>query len=388
VSTSSTRPDPTSGERAGKHPEDRVRSKLVGAGRVFAVVIGPLLAIAALKLGEAVLVPLVAGIFLAVVVRPIHRRLGAALPRPLRWLGLVVAMLTLLAGLAAFGGAVTLSGRAVADEFQARRPEIESQLGRLRAVAGRVGLDIPGGSEAAPAPGGSQGEAQGGSPGGAQGGRAERTLRSVVAGFTTLLLALAFAALGLAEADEVRRRIAHTGNGGGARGALAAIDEAVPAFRRYVWVKTLTSALTGVVTWLAALAFGLPLAWVWGFLAFLLEYVPSVGSALAVVPPTLMALAEGGLTKAAAVLLVIGGLQVFFGNVVDPRLEGKMMSLSPFGVLLSIVFWGWLWGPAGALLAVPLTVAVVIACRHIPGARGVATVVAGDGVPEREDEKR
>jgi predicted PurR-regulated permease PerM len=370
--------------------EDRVRSKLVGAGRIFAVVIGPLLAIAALKLGQAVLVPLVAGVFLAVVVRPIHRRLGAALPRRLRWLGLVVAMLTLLAGLAAFGGAVTLSGRAVADEFQARRPEIESQLDRLRAAAGRVGLDLPGGGQAAPAQGGSQGgsqaEAQGGSPGGAQGGRAERTLRSLLAGFTALLLALAFAALGLAEADEVRRRIAHMGNGGGARRALAAIDEAVPAFRRYVWVKTLTSALTGVVTWLAALAFGLPLAWVWGFLAFLLEYVPSVGSALAVVPPTLMALAEGGLTKAAAVLLVIGGLQVFFGNVVDPRLEGKMMSLSPFGVLLSIVFWGWLWGPAGALLAVPLTVAVVIACRHIPGAHGVATVVAGDGVPERDDE--
>ena len=116
--------------------------------------------------------------------------------------------------------------------------------------------------------------------------------------------------------------------------------------------------------------------------------MPSVGSALAVVPPTLMALAEGGLSKAAAVFLVIGALQVFFGNVVDPRLEGKLMSLSPFGVLLSIVFWGWLWGPAGALLAVPLTVAVVIACRHIPGARGVATVVAGDGVPEPDDEKR
>ena len=404
MSTSSTRPDPGSGERAEEHLQDRVRSKLVGAGRVFAVVVGPVLAIAGLKFGKPVLVPLVAGVFLAIIVRPIQNRLRAVLPERLRWLGLVVAMLTILAGLAAFGGAVTFSGRAVADEFQSRRTEIESQLGRVRAVAGRVGLDIPGGGQEQPAQGGSQGgsqgsaqgsaqggsqgEAQSGSQGGAQGGRAERMLRSVVAGLTGLLLTLAFAALGLAEADEVRRRIAHTGNGGGARRALAAIDEALPAFRRYVWVKSLTSALTGVATWLAALAFGLPLAWVWGFLAFLLEYVPSVGSAIAIVPPTLMALAEGGLSKAAAVFLVIGALQVFFGNVVDPRLEGKLMSLSPFGVLLSIVFWGWLWGPAGALLAVPLTVAVVIACRHIPGARGVATVVAGDGVPDRDDEKR
>ena len=368
-----------------------MRSRLVGAGRAFAVIVGPLLAIAGLKLGQTVLVPLVAGIFLAIVVRPIHRHLGAALPRRLRWLGLVAAMLTLLVGLAAFGGAATLSGRAVADELRSRRTEIESRLAPLRATAARFGLEIPGGGRnsaerGAPSgsQGGSQAQSQGGgqsdAQGGAQGSRAERMLRSVVAGVTTLLLTLAFAALGLAEADEVRRRIARTGNGHGARRALAAIDEAVPAFRRYVWVKTLTSAVTGVATWLAALAFGLPLAWVWGFLAFLLEYIPSVGSALAVIPPTLMALAEGGMPKAAAVLLVIGGLQVFFGNVVDPRLEGKLMSLSPFGVLLSIVFWGWLWGPAGALLAVPLTVAVVIACRHIPGARGVATVVAGDGV--------
>src|SRR5688572_16510822 len=339
-----------------------------------------MLAIAGLALGKVVLVPLLAGIFLAIIVRPIHRRLGAVLPKPLRWLALVVAMLAVLAGVAAFGGAVTLSGRAVADEFRARRPEIESQLARVRASAARVGVDIPGGGQGS--------SAQDAPPGGAQSGRAERTLRSVVGGVTTLLLTLAFAALGLAETDEVRRRIARMGNGDGARRALAAIDEAVPAFRRYVWVKSLTSALTGLATWLAALAFGLPLAWVWGFLAFLLEYVPSVGSAIAIVPPTLMALAEGGPTKAAAVFLVIGSLQVFFGNVVDPRLEGKLMSLSPFGVLLSIVFWGWLWGPAGALLAVPLTVAVVIACRHIPGARGVATVVAGDGVPDRDDEKR
>jgi predicted PurR-regulated permease PerM len=212
-----------------------------------------------------------------------------------------------------------------------------------------------------------------------------RTFASAIAGIG---LALAFAALGLAEASEVRRRIARLGKngstseqraGGGARRALDAIDEAAPAFRRYVWVKSLTSALTGIVTWLAALALGLPLAWVWGFLAFLFEYVPTIGSLLAVLPPTLMALAEGGPARAGIVLVTIGTLQVLLGNVIDPRLEGRLMAISPFGVLLSIVFWGWVWGAVGALLAVPLTVAVVIACRHIPGARGVAKLVAGDG---------
>jgi AI-2 transport protein TqsA len=78
-------------------------------------------------------------------------------------------------------------------------------------------------------------------------------------------------------------------------------------------------------------------------------------------------------------------MQIILGNVIDPKIEGRLMSISPFGVLLSIVFWGWMWGAVGALLAVPLTVAVVIVCRHVPGARGFATVVAGDGVEDGEE---
>jgi predicted PurR-regulated permease PerM len=166
---------------------------------------------------------------------------------------------------------------------------------------------------------------------------------------------------------------------------LDALDEAAVSFRRYAWVKTITSLITGLATFLLALAFGLPLAWVWGFLAFLLEYVPSVGSLIAVFPPTLMALASGGAGRAGAVLVSFTVMQIILGNVVDPKIEGRLMSISPFGVLLSIVFWGWMWGAVGALLAVPLTVGVVIVCRHLPGAHGFATVVAGDGVDEDDD---
>jgi predicted PurR-regulated permease PerM len=166
VSSTSTHLEPSPSERDERHAAgDGVRSRLVGAGRLFTVIAGLVLAI---KLGKPVLLPLVAGIFLAIVVQPIHRRLGAVLPWRFRWLALVVAMLTVLAGIAAFGGALTVSGRAVADELQARRPEIESQLARVRALAARVGLEIPGGSAS---PGESQ-QAQSAPQGGAQGGRA------------------------------------------------------------------------------------------------------------------------------------------------------------------------------------------------------------------------
>jgi predicted PurR-regulated permease PerM len=355
-----------------------------GAARALAIVVGVVLVVAALKLAKSVLVPLAAGLFLAVLARPLHLRLRRPLPRLLRWLALVATMLVVLAGVAAFVVALGMSARAVTEELQGRRPAIASGLAGLREAAARVGLPLPepGATERRSGPADAGGGAGGdaapvGSSGTSFAADAARALLTTLAG---LGLALAFAALGLAEADDARRRLAHLGRGGA--GALAVIDETAPAFRRYVWVKSLTSAITGTGTALVALAFGLPLAWVWGFIAFLFEFVPTVGSLLAVVPPTLMALAVGGPTLGLAVLLAVGTLQIVFGNVVDPRIEGRLMAVSPFGVLLSIVFWGWMWGAVGALLAVPLTVAVVIACRHIPGARGVATLVAGDGVPE------
>ena len=371
-----------------------IATRWTGFGRAFAIIGGVVLTVAALKLGRTVLVPLVAGLFLAVLARPLHRRLHDALPRRMEWVALLVAMLAIIAGVAAFGAAVGWSVRAVAGELRDRRPQIERQLASVRERASHVGVRVPelpgasaSGSPAAQQPGaaGTSGGGSGGGGGGGGGGNGQRTLVGVVTGIGELILALAFAALAMAETPDVRRRIAHLGRAHGGHRALEAMDEIAPAFRRYVWVKSITSALTGVVTALIALAFGLPLAWVWGFLAFLFEYVPTVGTMLAIAPPVLMALAEGGVQKAGLVLLVVGTAQVVLGNVIDPKLEGRMMSVSPFGVLLSIVFWGWLWGAVGALLAVPLTVAVVIAARHIPGMRGVATVVAGDGVPDEDE---
>jgi AI-2 transport protein TqsA len=397
-STPATAPAPPAvpTDAAGAPRADRL---VRAAARLTVLVLGA----AALKLGRPVLVPLVAGVFLAVLARPLARRVRDAMPRRLGWLGVTAAMLVVLAGVGAFAGGVALSGRAVAGALQERRPQLTAALDRARARAVRAGLPpsavpaLPGGDEggdgggaqrpgapsggakAAPAQGGESSESGGGG-GGVSGlaSAAPRLAAGTVEALGTLLLALAFCALALAEADAVRGRLARAAPGEGGRQALAVADESAQAFRRYAWVKTLTSFITGAATWLAATALGLPLAWVWGFLAFLLEYVPSVGSVIAVVPPTLMGLADGGPSRGLLVFGTVGVLQVLLGNVVDPKIEGRLMALSPLAVLVSIAVWGWLWGAAGALLAVPLTVAAVIACRHVPGLGGVATVLAGE----------
>jgi predicted PurR-regulated permease PerM len=372
----------------------------VGA-RVFRLVVGTVVVAAALKLAQPVLVPLVAGVFLAVLARPLQRAVAGRLPGRLRWLGLVAAMLVVLGGVTAFGSAVYLTGRAVAGELRDRRPRLEAAAAEVRQRLARTGVPasavppVPGAGGATSSPGsaapargsspeaapsgGASGAASGQPSGEASGGGSAGTVRRATTGLVealgSLLLALAFCALGLAESGAARRRLVRAVPDRATPAVLQAVDEAAAAFRRYAWVKTLTSAITGLATFGAALAFGLPLAWVWGFIAFLLEYIPSVGSALAVLPPTLMAVADGGPSRGLMVFLVVGALQVFFGNVVDPKLEGRFMAVSPFVVLLSIVVWGWLWGPVGALLAVPMTVAAVIVARHTPGAHGVATLL-------------
>ncbi|GLC24803.1 AI-2E family transporter [Roseisolibacter agri] len=343
--------------------------------RPLAILLGVVLAVTALKVGRPVLAPLAAGIFLAMLAHPLRVRLARVVPD---WLALTLTGLALLAGVAAFLAALGWSVAAVAEELADRREALSAAAERARGWASARGIPVPAGSSA------SEG---GGAPNGLA-GAVTRALGLLGSALGELLLALAVAVLGLAEERELRRRIRRAVGGRGADETLAVVDESAAAFRRYVWVKTLTSAITGTASALLALAFGLPLAWVWGFLAFLLEYVPSVGSLLAVVPPTLMALAEsaagdgGGLGRAAGVLAAFAAMQIVLGNVVDPKLEGRLMRLSPLGVLLAIVFWGWLWGALGALLAVPLTVALAIASRHVPGWRGVATVLAGDGVDE------
>jgi AI-2 transport protein TqsA len=348
--------------------------------RVITTAAAVLVVLAGFHFGRTVLAPLAAGLFLAIVARPVQVAVRARLSRRVQWVGVLVATLVILAGIGAFASAMALSGNAVVEEFKRRRPQLEQQLLRMRGQAAQVGVEIP----APPGAGGStpQGQGSGGSGAAATIFSVFKGAGSVLGG---LLLAVAFAALGLAEADIARRRIQAMGEGSGPRRALAAIDEAAPALRRYLWVKSITSVITGVVTGLAAYAFGLPLAWVWGFLAFLFEYVPSVGSIFAMVPPTLVALADGGPTKALTVMLTIGTAQVLLSNVLDPKLEGHLMDVSPFGVLLSIIFWGFLWGAPGALLGVPLTVLLVVVSRHVPGGAPIATLLAGDGVRERGD---
>ncbi|PLX90921.1 MAG: hypothetical protein C0620_12515 [Desulfuromonas sp.] len=143
----------------------------------------------------------------------------------------------------------------------------------------------------------------------------------------------------------------------------------------YLMIKSAVSLLTGaaVVLWLVILDVDYPI--LWGLLAFLLNYVPNIGSIIASVPAILLALVQHGIVSA---LLVAGGyviVNVVVGNIIEPRFMGKQLGLSPLVVLLSLIIWGWVLGPVGMLLSVPLTMIVKIALETTEESRWIAILL-------------
>ena len=145
--------------------------------------------------------------------------------------------------------------------------------------------------------------------------------------------------------------------------------------KQYVVIKTASSLLTGLVIaiWLAILGVDYPL--LWGLLAFMLNYVPSIGSIIAAVPAVLLALIQLGPGSALAAVVGYAVVNVVVGNVIEPRFMGRGLGLSTLIVFLSLVFWGWVLGPVGMLLSVPLTMTVKIALDSSEDTRWIAVLL-------------
>ena len=152
--------------------------------------------------------------------------------------------------------------------------------------------------------------------------------------------------------------------------------------KRYIALKTLISLGTGIGVTILLIIIGVDYPLLWGLLAFLLNYIPSIGSFIAAVPAVLLALVEFG---GGTALLTAGGyffVNTLFGNFVEPRVMGRGLGLSTLVVFLSLVFWGWVLGPVGVLLSVPLTMAFKIALDSNEETRWIA-ILLGSEVPRK-----
>lgn len=142
--------------------------------------------------------------------------------------------------------------------------------------------------------------------------------------------------------------------------------------RQYLSIHTFISLGVGTTVGIIAWAFGLPFALLWGFLAFVLNYIPTIGSIIAMVPVAVTAIVQLGIGSAAWIVLLIIGSQILWENVIESKLTGDSLGLSPVVILLSLVFWGWLWGIVGAILAIPIVYMIKIVCENVPSLKPVA----------------
>jgi len=195
-------------------------------------------------------------------------------------------------------------------------------------------------------------------------------LQSLAGILSNVVLVLLLVTFMLLEATGLRSKFETIVGGESARARRAAKE-----MKTYLVVKTGTSLLTGlcVGVWLAIWDVDLPV--LWGLLAFLLAYVPTIGAIVAGVPPLMLAVIQFGPGNALLVTTGYVGINLAIG-VVEPRVFGRALGLSPLVVFLSVILWGWLLGPIGALLSVPLTMMVKIAARNTQDMRWVAILLA------------
>ena len=157
---------------------------------------------------------------------------------------------------------------------------------------------------------------------------------------------------------------------------------------RYLGIKTIVSLATGLTAGLLTWAIGLDFPLLWAMLAFLLNYVPTIGSIIAAFPAILMALVQLGFPEASATALGFVGINVIFGNLIEPRLMGYGVGISPLIVFIGLVFWGFVFGPVGMLLSVPLTMTLKLALESDPRTRWIAIVIGSERDAQHALEQR
>ena len=167
--------------------------------------------------------------------------------------------------------------------------------------------------------------------------------------------------------------------------SLSTIEKFSQDAKRYLVIKTLISAAEALVIWLWLLILGVDYPVLWGTLSFLLNYVPNIGSIIAALPAVLLALVQLGVGSALLTALGFVVANMVLGNLVEPKLMGKGLSLSTLVVFLSLVFWGWVLGPIGMILSVPMTSLVKIALESYEETRGLAIMLGSGTEIERTE---
>ncbi|MDJ0916860.1 MAG: AI-2E family transporter [Woeseiaceae bacterium] len=331
-----------------------------GALIAFAAVI---VVVYGLQMAKVLMVPLLLATFIALItVRPMLWMQRHRVPAVLAALIIVIVIMLILT----FVGSIV--GRSVA-QFTAALPEYQQRLdgivrGVLEFVVEHLGVD-----ESVDTLGDLV------NPGWAM-GLAANILNGVRDVLTNVFLIFFTVVFILLEASTLRTKMEAAF--GAREGSLEKPKLFLSNLGRYLSIKTLVSIATGLLAWGLTSAIGLDFPQLWGMLAFLLNYVPTIGSIIAAVPAILLALVQIGPEAATATMIGFVMINIMFGNLIEPRLMGYGVGISPLIVFVGLVFWGWVFGPVGMLLSVPLTMTLKLWLEGDESTRWIAILIGSE----------
>ena len=341
-----------------------------GLERACLVILAVIAAAAAAKAISGVIAPFAMALFLAVVIESfassLERRIGALLPGRRR-LGMPVALaVTVLL----FAGLLVLTidnASAFAAKLVSYGPRLNELIARLAGAAQSAAVPTLDDLLLQLNPGRYLASAAG-------------VVRNLAADTVLILIYLGFI---IASRRGLERKVFNLSEAReGRRAVLVAYRSILNSVEQYLWVQTVTGLMIAAVSWIAMTAVGLEGATFLSILIFLACYIPIVGAALGVVAAPLFALMQfPTLWQAVFLFAVLQGLHFVVGNIIAPRMQGRSLNMDPLVVLLSLAFWGWLWGVIGMFLSTPLTVIVMVVCAQFQGSRWVAVLLSADGQP-------
>jgi len=323
---------------------------LIGVAAFVVVILG-------MQAASSILIPFIFAIFLAVIVWPLMKWLvSKGVPNGLSIAMVILSIVGFLVILAAsVGGSIS--------EFSERLPFYESQLrNSLASLFDQTGqedyLALLNQQIASLSPL-------------ALIGNFLSQIQSFFSNFILIIFAIIFLLL---EASSMPKKI----------GIIFSVSDADPSYlnaftygvQRYLGIKTVVSIFTGIIVSIFTYLVGLDFPMLWGLTAFMLNYVPTIGSLIAAVPAVALALIQLGGSQAIVVAVGYFIINFAIGGILEPRVMGKGLGLSTLVVFLSLVFWGWVFGPVGMLLSVPLTMTAKIACGFSDKTRSIAILLS------------
>ena len=315
-----------------------------------------------LRATASVTAPLAFAFFVTLAVWPVSAFLRQRLPSALRWLGHVAALFLVLLVFAAFSLGIVFAAQALARSL----PDYEEALGALVQMSSGILQDI--GLSGQPA--------EGGSPNGSlveQGVTIAKAVASKAWSMAGMLgVMFFFVVFMLSEAGLFSDKIRAVTS----RNEEHRIDDTIATvasrIRHYILVRTVLGLITGGLYALWTWWWGLDLILVWGMLAFLLNYIPTIGSIFAGMAVVLFSFVQLEPWQVLALGLGIFAIEQLMGNFIEGKVQGQQFALSSVVVFFALLLWTWIWGGLGALLAVPMTLLLTIAFAHIPALRQIA----------------